>query len=88
MTLSAHRWPRLMSVMEAAEYLSLSATTVASLGIRVRRIGRRVLYDQKDLDRWADQNDDQPMTHGDAALAADDEERRFFERRKAGRGAN
>ena len=77
------RWPRLMSAVDAAAYLSLSQTTVASLGIRVRRVGRRVLYDRLDLDRWADLNDDQPLASGDAAKAAEDEERAFFERRRA-----
>jgi hypothetical protein len=80
-------WPRLMSAVDASAYLSISANTLKTLGIRVRRIGARVLYDIADLDRWVDQNDEMPLAGIDAARAAEDEERRFFERRSA-RGAH
>ena len=76
-----------MSVADAADYLSISSNTLKALGIRVRRIGARVLYDIADLDRWVDQNDEIPLAGVDAARAAEDEERRFFERRGA-RGAH
>jgi len=47
---------RLFSVQEAALYLGLSSWTVRSLGwggqIPEVRVGRRVLYDRQDLDRF------------------------------------
>lgn len=81
------RWPRLLSEPDAAEYLSLSQTTLRTLQIRVRRIGRRKLYDVHDLDRWADRMDEQPIAPADVAEAMEDQERRFFEER-ANRGRN
>lgn len=75
------RWPRLLSEPDAAEYLSVSRTTLRALEIRARRIGRRVLYDVRDLDRWVDRMGEQPIAHADVAEAMADEERRFFERR-------
>lgn len=47
-------WPRLMSVGYAAAYLSVSTTTVRTLGLPTYNIGRRVLYDRKLIDRWID----------------------------------
>lgn len=78
------RWPRLLSEPAAAEYLSLSTTTLRTLGLKVRRIGRRVLYDIKDLDLYVDRMDDQPPTADVRAVA--DEEARFFANRARRRG--
>jgi hypothetical protein len=81
------RWGRLLSVVDAAEYLGVSVNTFTTLGIRVRRMGRRVLYDRLDLDRYVDRMDEQPVEREDLAAAIADEERRFFEGRAA-RGRN
>lgn len=73
-------WPRLLSATDAADYLSISPTTLKGLGIGSRKIGKRVLYDVRDLDRYVDRLANLPaeMTPD----AAQDEERRFFERRR------
>lgn len=78
------RWPRLLSEPAAAEYLSLSPTTLRTLGVKVRRVGRRVLYDIKDLDLYVDRMDDQPPVADERSTA--DEEARFFAARKRRRG--
>lgn len=44
------RWGRLLSVEDAAEYFSIGPATLRGLEIRPIRIGRRVLYDRRDLD--------------------------------------
>ncbi len=50
--------PRLLSVKDAAVYLGVSPWTIRSLGwsreIPEVKIGRRVLYDREDLDRYID----------------------------------
>lgn len=81
------RWPRLLSETDAAEYLSIGATTLRGLGLKVRRLGRRVLYDRADLDRWVDRMDEQPVEPADQARESAAEEERFFAARAA-RGAN
>jgi excisionase family DNA binding protein len=48
---------RLLTVAEAATYLSLSASTLNKLrvsggGPRYVKIGGKVLYDERDLDQW------------------------------------
>ena len=78
------RWPRLLSEPATAEYLSVGVTTLRGLGIKVRRVGRRVLYDRADLDRWVDRMEDQPIADHDHMRESADEEARFFERRRAG----
>ena len=47
-------WPRLMRVELACRYLGLGETKFRSLGIASRAIGGAVLWDIRDLDRWAD----------------------------------
>lgn len=69
-------WPRLMSVGYAAAYLSISSTTFRTLGIAEQRIGRRVLYDRKDIDQWVDRLADDPSE--DRPRTAEEEERLFF----------
>ncbi|GGB14766.1 hypothetical protein GCM10011380_00210 [Sphingomonas metalli] len=76
------RWPRLLSEADAAEYLSLSQTTLRGLELQCRRVGRRVLYDIRDLDLWVDRMADQPVEADPRAVA--DEEARFFANRARG----
>ncbi len=51
---------RLLSVLEAASYLGVSVWTIRGLGwdgeIPQVKIGRRVLYDRVDLDRYIEQS--------------------------------
>ncbi|RSV15642.1 DNA-binding protein [Sphingomonas sp. ABOLF] len=77
------RWGRLLSEEDAAEYLGIGTTMLRGLNLKVRRLGRRILYDIRDLDLWVDRMDEQPVADADLARAAADEEARFFERRRA-----
>jgi len=77
-------WPRLMSEPLAARYLSISPTNLRENGPEPKRHGRRVLYDIRDLDRWADRLGDMPMDTADEEAEAREVERRFMEKR--GRG--
>jgi len=54
-------WPRLMRRPEAAAYLGIGVTMLDEHGPAPKRLGRRVLYDIRDLDRWADALDGQPL---------------------------
>lgn len=47
------------------------------------RIGRRVLYDIKALDRWADRLDGQPLSAADEAAEGAEATRRWLEKRGA-----
>lgn len=78
-------WPRLMGEEMAARYLSLGTTTLRANGPTPRRMGRRVLYDRLDLDRWADRLGGQPLTVAEQQTEAADVERRFLEKRHAAR---
>jgi len=78
-----HAWPRLLSVDLAARYLSLSTTTLRETGPTPKRHGRRVLYDIKDLDRWADSLDGQPLDVAAEEEEAAEVERRWREKRRA-----
>jgi len=88
MTLTLERplpnWPRLMSVEQAADYLSIGRTTLAQQGPTPKRIGRRVLYDRTDLDRWVDRLSGQPLSGREMEQEAAEVERRFFEARASG----
>lgn len=75
-------WPRLMSVEQAADYLSIGRTMLSQQGPAPKRIGRRVLYDRTDLDRWADRLADQPLAPAELLREAQEVERRFFEARR------
>lgn len=75
-------WPRLMSEADAAGYLSIGATTLRARGPAPRKIGSRSLWDRRDLDRWADALDGQPLPPADAEAQAKEVERRFLEGRK------
>lgn len=57
------RWGRLLSIEDAAEYLGISAKTIRNgLGrkaerkfpVKAKRYGRRVVFDIKDLNKYAD----------------------------------
>lgn len=58
------RWPRLLSIEQAAEYLSISPKTIRnSLGpkapqqfpVKPKKYGKRVLFDIQDLNRYIDE---------------------------------
>lgn len=74
--------PRLMSEGEAARYLSIGTTTLRTYGPKAKRLGRRVLYDVRDLDRWADALGDQPLTEQDVEAESAEVERRFLEQHR------
>jgi hypothetical protein len=57
------RWPKLLSIDQAAEYLSISPKTIRNgLGprapqpfpVKAKRFGKRVLFDINDLERYAE----------------------------------
>lgn len=75
-------WPRLMSEGMAAAYLSIGTTTLREHGPKAKRYGRRVLYDRRDLDRWADRIDGQPLDEKQRIEESQEIERGFMERRK------
>jgi hypothetical protein len=73
-------WPRLLNEGLAAAYLSIGTTTLWKRGPAPRRIGRRALWDIRDLDRWADRLADQPLDEKGEQEEAAEVERRFLER--------
>lgn len=73
-------WPRLMDCQLAARYVGISATYLREHGPEPKRLGKRVLYDIRDLDRWADTLDGQPLEPEDKAKEGDDMARRIRER--------
>ena len=53
-------WPRLLSVKLAAKYLGLAPKTITNRGSNLpgrKRLGRRIVFDRIELDKWIDQND-------------------------------
>lgn len=64
-------WPRLMPVQIAAQYLGIGETTLRKQGPEPRRLGKRVLYDRIDLDRWADALGGQPLDDTEREAEAD-----------------
>lgn len=82
----APHWPRLMRDDLAAVYLGISATTLRERGPKPKSVGRRVLWDIKDLDRWADRLDGQPLDEADESKEAAEIERRFLESRRGRNG--
>ncbi|MBB5725027.1 hypothetical protein FHS97_000935 [Sphingomonas endophytica] len=76
-------WPRLLSVELAAQYLSLSMSTLRAAGPEPKRHGRRVLYDIRDLDRWADRLDGQPLDEREEEEEAAAFEKRWMDKRRA-----
>lgn len=73
-------WPRLMDVELAASYLGIGASTLRESGPEPKRLGRRVLYDRRDLDRWADALGGQPLDEPKRAAETDDVARRVRDR--------
>lgn len=47
-------WPRLLNKELAAAYIGVSIGKLDKLPISPVRIGSRVVYDRRSLDRWAD----------------------------------
>lgn len=78
-------WPRLMSVKLAAQYVGLSETKLREIGPKPTTLPdlRRVLYDRRDLDRWADRLTGQPLDGKEVEAETSDIERRFFESQNA-----
>lgn len=54
MTVTIQFPPRLLSSPKAAQYLSISETTLRGLGFRRRLLGGKKLHDRHDLDAYAD----------------------------------
>lgn len=73
-------WPRLLSAPLAAAYLGIGETTLRDLKLPQRNIGKRVLYDRRDLDRHADALAGQPLDAPEREAEADDIARRIEER--------
>lgn len=73
-------WPRLLRRHEAAAYLGIGVSMLDEHGPAPKRLGRRVLYDIRDLDRWADALDGQPLDEAQKKAEGDDLERRVRER--------
>lgn len=73
-------WPRLLREEDAANYLSIGPTSLRKYGPRPRHLGRRILYDRLDLDRWADSLSDIPLDEGAEREESQEVERRFLER--------
>jgi hypothetical protein len=79
-------WPRLMSVELAACYLGIGKTTLEEKGPAPKSIGRRVVYDRNDLDRWADALSGQPLGEVEIAQESKQVERNWRERRRKRQG--
>lgn len=80
--LSLPDWPRLMPIELAAAYLSRSPTVIRARGPKPKKDGRSVLYDRRDLDRWADRLSEQPLDEPERLKEAEEIERRFLEKRR------
>lgn len=81
-------WPRLLKEPEACDYLSIGKSTLRDHGPAPKRLGRSVLYDIRDLDRWADRLGDQPLEPEEHLKEADSVENTFFRNRAARGGSN
>ncbi|RKE53211.1 MULTISPECIES: helix-turn-helix domain-containing protein [unclassified Sphingomonas] len=77
-------WPRLMPLRLACAYFGVCDRTFRKLGIAPRRIGRRVLWDRHDLDRFADGMAGMPHRSSDPMAGTRAMEKRFFARLKNG----
>lgn len=73
-------WPRLMPVELAAQYLGIGATMLREKGPDPKRLGKRVLYDRQDLDRWADALGGEPLDDKERTAEASDVFKRVQER--------
>lgn len=77
-------WPRLMSVELAAAYLSIGTTMLRERGPQPKHLGSRVLYDRRDLDRWADALTGQELDVIEREAEGDDIAARVAARLKGG----
>lgn len=75
-------WPRLMPEPMAAAYLQIGTTTLRDCGPAPKRLGRSVRWDRRDLDRWTDTLDGQPLSAAEELAESAEVERRFLERRR------
>lgn len=75
------RWPRLMDLDEACEYLSIGRQLLEQHGPAKVAVGRRRLYDRAALDRWCDGLSGRPVDAGEPESHASEVERNFLERR-------
>jgi hypothetical protein len=73
-------WPRLMPVDLAAKYVGIGSTMLRESGPQPKRLGKRVLYDRQDLDRWVDGLDGQPLNPREREEESDDVLKRVQER--------
>lgn len=90
--LTVAAWPRLLNADQAAAYLGIGTTMLEEKGPAPKRnpdmLGRRKLYDIRDLDRWADRLDGKPLDGDDAEAESRDVEREFLEGREKRKQAN
>jgi hypothetical protein len=68
MPLTLEFTPRLMPAPQAAHYLGVSMSTILTLDIPRKELGRKRLYDRIDLDAYADTL----ATEGESAWQADE----------------
>lgn len=73
-------WPRLMREELAAAYLGIGVSTLRERGPKPNHLGRRVLYDRRDLDRWADALGGQPLDPAEREEEGEDIEARVARR--------
>ena len=73
-------WPRLMRAPLAARYLGIGETMLRTHGPQPKRLGGAVLYDRRDLDRWADALGGQPLDAAQRAAEAGDMVNRVLQR--------
>lgn len=78
-------WPRLMAEDLAAAYIGISTSSLRERGPAPKHVGRRALWDIRDLDRWADAIDGQPLDPQQRAEESDDVHRRVMERLRNGK---
>lgn len=65
----------------AADYLSIGTTALREKGPAPKKIGGRTLWDKRDLDRFADALDGQPLDEPQAASHSKDVERAWMDAR-------
>ena len=75
-------WPRLMPEADAAAYLGVGETMLREHGPTPKKWRGRTLWDRKDLDRFADALDGQPLDDHEAGSHARDVEARWRDQRK------
>jgi hypothetical protein len=79
-------WPRLMTDRQAASYLSIGTTLLRDL-LPPKKIRGRSVWDRRDLDRFADALDGQPLDADAARSHARDVERTWLDQRAKRQGA-